>query len=1270
MAVLTNGQGEGQISVQVNEQGAFGASPTLAVNLPNRPAQNDVDDAIFNPQGPRVPFGTTYESGLAIRIVAPGASREFITAGTIGGTGNNVNGFFLDPSPSTPQNNLERNSRFFWPNNVVRPSNPGDIPPGARLRFDLQQTLVDLQHMGSQDGTALVQEYTIQNVSGGTLSFELIRYWDGDIFNGGSGNTPLLDGGGERVFDVRRGVNGVFQTDVANNDPTNDATFIEIQSSVDNVPRTARWEVGTAGRALPLKPPGDLLTRIVTGQPLRDDVIPAATDGDANDVRDVGQDDDVAVALRQEFLNVPNNGFVIFTSTTVFGHPPRGTVVPPPPQFGRVEGTKYLDRNSSGTRDPGEPGVPNFVIYADLNQNGVRENSEPSAITDQNGAYSLQVPLGTFDIREEPQPNWTQTGPLTGFYTVTLAMVGQILLGQDFGNVPEPGEIRGVKFNDDNRSGAQEANEPGMPGVTIYLDLDDDGVLDASEPQTVTDAQGNYAFTGLEPGIYVVREIVPNGFEQTTPGGDGAHRVGVLPAAVVTGVDFGNRLMRGSIRGLKWNDLDGDGQRDATEPGVSGAVIYIDSNRDGRFNLGEKAAITNAVGNYEITDVLPGEYIVRELVPTGTQVTFPATGFHQILVYPGLPSFANFGNRANFDFGDAPDSYGTLLATNGARHGIVPGFHLGPTIDGEPDGQPTPNATGDDLAGGGFGAPVNFRVGDQPQDFILTDVTGDGIPDLVTADSGSNQVSVAAGFSDGTFGPPLRFDVEDTPAGVFAADFNGDGETDLVVSHSNSNDVVVLLNDGAGGFLEALDFPAGGPQSDVVALDADEDGAVDIVVARPGTNNVVVLRNTNEATLDFEAAVVITPPQIPAQLGPVSLELGRLDGDSLLDLVVVNRGSNSISVLRNVPGGLFAAPTNYTVGAGANDVVIADLNGDGFRDLAVANEIAQTVTVLLNNGGGVFPTRRTFDVPGGPVAITAGLFDGQPGVDLAVALRATDSVAVLSNDGAGSFPAATVFPTGDAPVAIASALLDLDTVFDILTLNFDSGAVSVLNFTGGDEDGVRFSGPFVPGRVTGVTVNASSPGFLSAWFDFDRNGVFTPADRVFQDVALVAGDNPLVVQTPAGVTDGPVFARFRFSAQQGLGPTGAAASGEVEDYQVLVQTGVGIPNTGHTNLANPEDVDANGRVELFDVLLLVNDLRANGIRMLPPVVNPPPPPPFVDVNGNGLVDLNDVLRVIQRILADQGAPLAGQPEAEGEPDPFESTLDDIAADVSLAWMES
>src|SRR6185295_111899 len=48
-------------------------------------------------------------------------------------------------------------------------------------------------------------------------------------------------------------------------------------------------------------------------------------------------------------------------------------------------------------------------------------------------------------------------------------------------------------------------------------------------------------------------------------------------------------------------------------------------------------------------------------------------------------------------FGDAPSPYPTLLSQDGARHTPDPTFYLGATIDGEFDGQPNANATGDDI---------------------------------------------------------------------------------------------------------------------------------------------------------------------------------------------------------------------------------------------------------------------------------------------------------------------------------------------------------------------------------------------------------------------------------------------------------------------------------------------------------------------------------------------------------------------------------------------
>jgi Ca2+-binding RTX toxin-like protein len=62
--------------------------------------------------------------------------------------------------------------------------------------------------------------------------------------------------------------------------------------------------------------------------------------------------------------------------------------------------------------------------------------------------------------------------------------------------------------------------------------------------------------------------------------------------------------------------------------------------------------------------------------------------------------------------------------------------------------------------------------------------------------------------------------------------------------------------------------------------------------------------------------------------------------------------------------------------------------------------------------------------------------------------------------------------------------------------------------------------------------------------------VFDASERIANSVPVVAGNNTLVIDAPAGISSGLSYARFRVSSAGGLGPTGLAVDGEVEDYAV------------------------------------------------------------------------------------------------------------------------
>ncbi len=68
-----------------------------------------------------------------------------------------------------------------------------------------------------------------------------------------------------------------------------------------------------------------------------------------------------------------------------------------------ASGTKFHDLDGDGRRDPGEPGLPNWTIWADYDDDGVMDAAEPFAVTDSEGHYlinDIRPPDGTYMLRE------------------------------------------------------------------------------------------------------------------------------------------------------------------------------------------------------------------------------------------------------------------------------------------------------------------------------------------------------------------------------------------------------------------------------------------------------------------------------------------------------------------------------------------------------------------------------------------------------------------------------------------------------------------------------------------------------------------------------------------------------------------------------------------------------------------------------------------------------------------------------------------------------
>ena len=87
---------------------------------------------------------------------------------------------------------------------------------------------------------------------------------------------------------------------------------------------------------------------------------------------------------------------------------------------------------------------------------------------------------------------------------------GDVFLNADFGYQPDvhTGTIGDLVWFDANADGTRMAAKPGIAGVTVALTLDanNNGVVDAGEiiATDTTDANGQYLFTGLPAGKYLV----------------------------------------------------------------------------------------------------------------------------------------------------------------------------------------------------------------------------------------------------------------------------------------------------------------------------------------------------------------------------------------------------------------------------------------------------------------------------------------------------------------------------------------------------------------------------------------------------------------------------------------------------------------------------------------------------------------------------------------------------------------------------------------------
>ncbi|CAF4336799.1 unnamed protein product, partial [Rotaria magnacalcarata] len=86
-----------------------------------------------------------------------------------------------------------------------------------------------------------------------------------------------------------------------------------------------------------------------------------------------------------------------------------------------------------------------------------------------------------------------------------------------------------------------------------------------------------------------------------------------------------------------------------------------------------------------------------------------------------------------------------------------------------------------------FTTQTTYSTGSSPESVKGVDVNGDGKPDIIVANFGSNNVGVLLNIGNGTFAAQTTYSTGAGPVEVAAADVNGDGKPDIIVTNKHSN---------------------------------------------------------------------------------------------------------------------------------------------------------------------------------------------------------------------------------------------------------------------------------------------------------------------------------------------------------------------------------------------------------------------------------------------------------------------------------------------------
>ena len=283
---------------------------------------------------------------------------------------------------------------------------------------------------------------------------------------------------------------------------------------------------------------------------------------------------------------------------------------------------------------------------------------------------------------------------------------------------------------------------------------------------------------------------------------------------------------------------------------------------------------------------------------------------------------------------------------------------------------------------GTFASPVIVYLGSNasftPGATAAADVNGDGKPDIISLNNDNASLEVFLNNGSNVF-PVADVYIAHLTSGdpgnratdVRVTDINGDGKPDLVIARRHTDKFATFINDGTGHFGLVNLFTIGFSQWEIECADVDNDGDIDLLTTHDQNGNSFTVAY-NDGYGNF-----VNPTSYPTSAIPHSIRVGDFNGDGYADVAVScqvtisssipNSFNGFVTVYLNNGDGTFAQRADYSSNGLPIGMAVGDVDGDQKLDIVLANYLGgiqypfSSVSVLKGNGSGGFFGLRSFN---------------------------------------------------------------------------------------------------------------------------------------------------------------------------------------------------------------------------------------------------------------------------------------------------------------------